>query len=68
MKVKMNDFQRVTIALILGIGVSLGLRWLVMQMGYTETQINGAGGIGIITAGVVTIIVFLKITQKDEEK
>ncbi len=59
----MSNFQKVTIAVALGLGVSLGLRWLVIQMGYTEAQINGAGGIGIIIAGIVTIIGFLKITE-----
>ena len=60
----MNDFQRVTIAVALGAGVLLGLRWLIGQMGYSDAQINGAGGIGIILAGIIAVIGFLKITEK----
>ena len=64
----MNSFQRVIIAVALGLGVILGSQWLARQMGYSDAQINGTGGIGFIIAGAVTIIGFLKVTERNKDR
>ncbi len=52
------------IAPIVGLGVTMGTRWLASAMGYTDAQLNGAWGIGLILLGIVVVMGLLEIVQK----
>ena len=65
----MNNFQRIIIAVILGVGTVFGLQWIgINWFGATQEQIEGVGGIGLIVVGIVVIIGFLKITEKRDDE
>ncbi len=64
----MNGLQRGIIAIILGVGTTCGLQWLVSQMGFSDAQIYGAGGLGLIIAGLAVVIGFFKITKKSDDR